>query len=120
MSVDFNLNRLFELAEQDMAAFEMERNQLINDFIDQGCNKRLLNGLQFRINMERRRAKNPLDACVRISRMMNEQFYSEFCPSIRGLNMPGQAKADEQNESPPPRLNAKIIPFRPNQDNKPE
>lgn len=104
MNVNFNLDDWFRLAEEDIEAFESERLKLINQFIESGCNKRLLNGLQFRINMERRRAKNPLDACIRISKMMNEQFYSEFCPTIKNLN--------RLSVNPNQEHSAKIIPFK--------
>jgi len=104
MNVNFDLNEWFKLAEEDIEAFEIERAKLIGQFIESGCNKRLLNGLQFRINMERRRAKNPLDACIRISQMMNEQFYSEFCPTIKYLN--------KSKPAPTSNHTAKIIPFK--------
>ena len=106
MHVNFNLNEWFKLAEEDQEAFEAEREKLLSQFIESGCNKRQLSGLQFRINMERRRAKNPLDACIRISKMMNEQFYHEFCPTISGIKIGEETSANTSSPS------AKIIPFK--------
>jgi len=106
MDVNFNLNEWFKLAEEDIEAFEVEREKLLKAFIESGCNKRQLNGLQFRINMERRRAKNPLDACIRISKMMNSQFYCEFCPILTGINN------GEELVNPIPSHTATIIPFK--------
>ncbi|MCW8994835.1 MAG: DUF3135 domain-containing protein [Psychromonas sp.] len=37
-------------------------------------NLRRLQGLQFQIDAQRRLSKNPIDACIRISRMMNDSF----------------------------------------------
>ena len=36
--------------------------------------RRRLQGLQFQIDAQRKLAKNPVDACVRISRMMHDSF----------------------------------------------
>ncbi len=37
--------------------------------------QRRLRGLQFRIDCERRLAKNNMDSCIRIAHMMHESFY---------------------------------------------
>lgn len=37
--------------------------------------QRRLRGLQFRIDCQRRLAKNNLDSCIRIANMMHESFY---------------------------------------------
>jgi len=104
MNTKFDIDEWFKLAEEDIEAFEIERLKIINRFIESGCNKRVLNGLQFRINMERQRAKNPLDACVRISKMMSEHFYLEFCPTISHLR-------NEESEQKKLK-SATIIPFK--------
>ena len=41
----------------------------------EACHRRL-RGLQFQIDMERRRAGNPMGACVRISKMMHDSLYT--------------------------------------------
>ncbi|MEG0009831.1 DUF3135 domain-containing protein [Aeromonas lusitana] len=38
--------------------------------------QRRLRGLQFRIDCQRRLAKNNLDSCIRIANMMHESFYA--------------------------------------------
>ena len=45
--------------------------------------QRSLRGLQFRIDCQRRLAKNPMDSCLRISNMMHDSFYNMRC----ALNM---------------------------------
>ena len=67
------------LAQEDPVAFEQRRSRLIDDCI-QGAPDNLrqrLRGLQFRIDMERRRAHTPLGACIRISGMMWDAFLGE-------------------------------------------
>ncbi len=49
-----------------------EVNKLISSAPDEHYNR--LKGLQFQIDTQRMLAKNPVDSCVRISKMMNESF----------------------------------------------
>ena len=67
------------LAQNDNAAFEKRRSCVIEDFIQNSpCHlQRRLRGLQFRVDMERRRARTPMGACVRISGMMWDAFLGE-------------------------------------------
>ena len=76
LDISSRLETLEQLAKKDGAAFETERQELINAFFETVPKDRLrrLQGLQFQIDMERRRAKTPLAACVRISTMMWESL----------------------------------------------
>ena len=60
------------LAKTDRDAFEARRRAVIDEMIGQVPEDRRqrLRGLQFRIDMERRRARTPLAACIRLSTMM--------------------------------------------------
>lgn len=64
------------LARTDPAAFEKHRRAVIEAFIGQVPAHRQprLRGLQWRIDLERERAPNPMAACVRIQEMMWESF----------------------------------------------
>lgn len=70
----FNFDEWAELAKQDSAAFEAKRRetlqQAINDCAGTEREKRMLNGLQFKVDMIRRKHKTPLGACVAISDML--------------------------------------------------
>lgn len=58
--------------------------------------QRRLRGLQFRIDCQRRLAKNPLDSCIRIVNMMHDAFYS-MRSKINELNLePVQDKGTER------------------------
>jgi len=68
----FDFDEWARLARTDRHAFEARRLALIEAFIRQfpGPDQRRLRGLQFRIDMERRRARTPMAACLRLSAMM--------------------------------------------------
>lgn len=68
-----------ELAQSNPEAFEQQRKEYIASFIATapGKQRSRLERLQWRIDMERRRAPTPISACVRISRMMMDSVYGE-------------------------------------------
>jgi len=76
-SFDFEYWR--DLAKSDPALFEEKRLAAVNDVIADAPsdNQQQLHQLQWRIDMERRRSKNPVDSCVRIYNMMWKQVYAK-------------------------------------------
>ena len=105
------------LADNDPDTFEIKRKSLLDDFLSQFSEhrQRRLRGLQFQIDMERRRAKTPMAACIRLSDMMWE--------SVDGKN--GLRETVNQLRSGqisvrahPTSTKASIIPF-PGSQNKP-
>jgi len=72
---DFNAR--LALARSDPTALETLRERLTDDVIRRAITPAVrvrLQGLKFRIEMERRRARDPLDACERISALMHRSF----------------------------------------------
>jgi hypothetical protein len=71
-SFTFDFDEWATLARVDPSAFEKRRLALIENFLNQfpATEQRRLRGLQFRIDMERQRARTPMAACLRISSMM--------------------------------------------------
>jgi len=67
---------LREMAENDPEGLERLRVELCDQLIQSApeAYRRKLRGLQFRVDMERRRAKNPMAACIAISAMMHDSF----------------------------------------------
>ncbi|CBL45817.1 Hypothetical protein HDN1F_22340 [gamma proteobacterium HdN1] len=67
---------LRELAVNDPEGLEALRIQLCEQLIQEApvALRRKLRGLQFRVDMERRRAKSPMAACIAISGMMHDSF----------------------------------------------
>lgn len=72
-----NFEEWASLARQDRAAFEKKRAAAIRRCIAETAHdeaaRRRLNGLQFRIDMLRRKHKNPLGACIALSQMMMDE-----------------------------------------------
>lgn len=67
---------LAEMAKNNPEEFEKLRETLIEDLINSArtSSQRRLRGLQFQIDMARKKAKTPLAACISISGMMHESF----------------------------------------------
>ena len=67
---------LMELAQNNPEELEQIRIQLSQEILDDATPrlKQRLEGLNFRMNMERQRAKNPLQCCIRITALMHDSF----------------------------------------------
>lgn len=75
----FDFDAWMKLAQSDPQAFEERRKRVIEEAIAQAPEHMQvrLRALQWRIDMERNRASNPLSACIRLSGMMWEMVYGE-------------------------------------------
>jgi len=71
-----DFDTLMRLHQQDPEALDRLRRQLTDEILDQASDdtRRRLTGLQFRINMELRKAGNPTARCMKLSGMMQESF----------------------------------------------
>ena len=70
-------DELVKLALEDPAAFERLRQEHIEALISAAPEhtQRRLKGLQFQIDMIRRKNKSPMGACITISKMMYDALY---------------------------------------------
>ena len=76
---DFDFEEWALLAKTDPQAFEARREEVIAQLIS-GASPRMqtrLRGMQWRINMDRRRASNPLSSCMQIFNQMWTSVYGE-------------------------------------------
>lgn len=91
-TAEFDFDAWAQLAKSDPEAFEAQRQKLIDDFIANAPEavRNRLTGAQWRIDMERRRSDNPLQACMRISSMMWDMIYADrgFLWSLQVLSDP--------------------------------
>ncbi len=73
---DIDFDAWMALYQSDPEEFERRRAILIQSVIDSAPRhyQRRLKGLQFQIDMERRRTDSPLKSCLRISSMMWDMF----------------------------------------------
>jgi hypothetical protein len=87
--MDFDFNYWVNLHQNNPEEFEEKRANIIEAFIeDSKTCKHRLNGLQFKIDMERRKSKTSMKACIVMSNLLMEKFYDEFSPAVNKLNLP--------------------------------
>lgn len=101
-----DFDTLLQLHREDPEALERLRHDLTSELMNKAPDhtRRRLEGLQFRINMELRRAGNPTARFLRLSDMMHESFSElNFC-----LNNPLDAVMARQNTP-----KADIVPLFP-------
>ena len=100
-----------DLAAKDQTTFEDLRQAAIDDFIESVPqeNRERLRRLQWRIDQERRLARTPMNACMRLSRMMWQNVVGEGGLRDRfeqlGGVRPGQSSRESVGEerAPPAR-----------------
>lgn len=100
---------LVDMARNDPEGLETLRRSLTNAVIagaSSETTRRRLEGLQFRVDLERRRAGTPLAAAIRISEMM--------CRSLANLHASMVAPDDEREPAAgtPCAGGGNVIPFR--------
>lgn len=107
---EFNFEAWAKLARENPEEFERRREREIREVIDACPDLRhRLEGLQFRIDAERKLARTPLKACLRISTLMWNSFY-DLKDRLDGLAA-GIRSAESLAAAPAPRR-ADIIPLR--------
>lgn len=99
--MDFDFDKWAQLSRDDPAEFERQREAALGAIIAAApsAHRQRLEGLQFRLNMERQRSSSPLGACVRLSSLMWVGFYrlrKELDAAARGLTAPKPARASAE------------------------
>lgn len=106
----FDFDEWSRLARSDPDAFERRRRDAIDFAISRASarSQPRLRRLQWRIDMEIRRAKTPMAACLRVSTMMWDSVVGE-----RGLLRAVEALRNlERPEGAPPENMADVVLFR--------
>ena len=109
----FEFEALASLAQNDPAAFELKRQQMIDKLIEGAPEdlRQRLRSFQWRIDMERQRCSNPLQACIRISNMMWDIIYAD-----RGFLWALQVMSDPHaliNAGPEENALAEVVRLKP-------
>lgn len=112
--MDFDPHEWVKLATENPEEFERKRLAIIEDLIGSAPPdiQDRLRGLQFRIDMERRRSGSPLGGALRIQQMMWDRF-ADLRMALQDL----VAMQEEPLEERPPSgseeepASAKVIPF---------
>jgi len=107
----FNFDMWAQLARENPEEFERKRRIAVASVISNApaSMQNRLRGLQWRIDMEIKRSKNPLDGCIRINRMMIDKVYAPggLLESLRRLTDNHSLPAEKIFGA-----SAKIIPLR--------
>ena len=107
-----SFDKLRELAQNNPEELERLRIELVEQLIHEAPEpyRRKLRGLQFRIDMERRKAKSPMAACITISGMMHDSFDKlRMALNEAAGNAPVDEPAVANGTS---NSAAKVLPFR--------
>ncbi len=111
---EFDFESWMALAQTDPEEFERRRQEEIESAIAKAPEdmRDRLRGLQWRIDMERRRCKTPLAACMRLNSLMWDFVYAEngFLATLNACVRPGESTRKDPESFQP---KARIIPFRP-------
>lgn len=107
-AADFDFDYWADLARRDPQRFEAERLRVLDAAISRASPgfRRRLQGLQFQLDMERRRAKTPLAACIRFSELMLDTVHGELLPLLHRL-----AGGGFEGPAPRPGVEARILRF---------
>ena len=110
----FDFDDWSRLAKEDPSAFEARRLALIEEFLRQfpQPDQQRLRGLQFRIDMVRRRARTPMGACLKISSMMWESLLGSHGLKTALDTLIGYPNHAVPATSPGLAPSARVIPFR--------
>ncbi|GAB6043422.1 DUF3135 domain-containing protein [Endothiovibrio diazotrophicus] len=108
------------LAAEQPERFDEAWRELVRGMIEGAPSRcrRGLEGTQFRADMERRRARSPMGACVRLSRLMWDRLVGEEGLQEKMIELnrhlsPGGRAAIRDPEHPPAALrSAQVVPFR--------
>jgi hypothetical protein len=111
----FDFDDWSQLARRDPRAFDARREAAIEDFLARapGELRARLRGLQFRIDMERRRARTPMAACLRLSRLMWDSLLGDDGLQARLLRLADELARTPAPTAPPHAVaTATVLPFR--------
>lgn len=99
--VYFDFDLWERLAREEPVAFEILRKQIIEHEINRANSslRQRLPGLQFQIDMKRKRSGSAMGGCIAISKMMMEHFYNEFDPALESTSYNIKSKTEDDEKS---------------------
>ncbi len=109
---------LMYLGEKDPQLLEQYRCQETEKILNSAPeeHRRKLQGLQFKIDMERRKAKTPMAACLKLAAMMQDSFLKlrEALNQIAADNPPKHVSVTSTAKAPATKpTGRKVLPFQP-------
>lgn len=110
---DLDFDSWARLAKDDPESFEATRRAaiegLIQSFPDESRER--MRRLQWRIDQERRMAKSPMGACIRLSRMMWRQLLGEGGLRDRLAGLAGELHSGNASAEASAPRNARVLTF---------
>jgi len=99
MKLKFSFDECAKLAVENPAAFEEYRKQLLEHEIQcsNPCNQRRLKGVQFEIDMARRKSKTPMASCLKVYALMMDYFYDKHLPIVNNCDVRQYAESTIKN-----------------------
>ncbi len=112
----FDFDYWCKLAKDDPQRFEAERREAIEEVIAKAPSaetQERLTKLQWRVDMERRRSKNPTHSCVQIYNMMWKRVYGKdgLLESLNAL-VDGNTAAHQEQRKSAAEQTADVLTFR--------
>ncbi len=111
----FDFDEWCELAQKDPEKFERKRKAVIEDFISSTShdNEMRLRQLQWRIDMERKRCRNPMESCLKIFDMMWDFVHADrgFLYAVRMLEQVASGTPPAEDEVRGGSVDTVVLPF---------
>ena len=125
---EFDFDHWAALARDDPERFEALRRDCVDEIIQQSAprHRQRMRGIQFRIDMERRRSSTPMGACVRIQSLMWDSvlgpdgFYERLLGFVGHRQSAGHTTTVAPKTAAASSPCAKIIPFPAPRNQPPE
>jgi len=110
---DFDFDEWLNLAKSDPEAFELRRQQAVEELIIAAPSDRQhrLRGMQWRVDMERRKYKDPLVSCQKVFGMMWQSVYGDNGLLQVLTDLPQQQKVPSVRQT-----RAQVLAFETSQD----
>lgn len=113
----FDFDEWMNLAKTDPEAFDARRKEIIDDLIAHAPEhiRQRLKSFQWRIDMERARCDNPMQACIKLSNMMWDLVYGDrgFLWSLQQISDPNTLLTASAATATP---SAQVLPLKPRGD----
>tara|TARA_R110002072_G_scaffold1164_4_gene9646 strand:- start:9882 stop:10217 length:336 start_codon:yes stop_codon:yes gene_type:complete len=72
-----DVDTLMQIAQKDPDALDRIKQEAVSALIDSAepSHQQRLRGLQWQVDMELKKSKNPMESCIKVSEMMHEKLW---------------------------------------------
>lgn len=84
--INLDFDYWMQFYQENPDEFELKRKEVVERYIsDAQYSERKMKGLQFKIDMDRRKSRTAMGACIRVSDLMKTYFRNEFTPAVNSF-----------------------------------